>query len=153
MPEAERVGFVDLVAVAPRFDVKLVERSFGNAGNESFPDSRISPSLQHVASCAPGVEVPDHRDQVCIRSPHAEHCASFSIACHHMRPNGFIKTIVAALVKQVKVLVREQSWPIRGDGSFGHFYEFLVYRKMCWTIHRQWDAQSWREDEVRFLGC
>ena len=40
MQQAERVGFIDVVAVALRFDVKLVERAFGDTGDEAFPDAR-----------------------------------------------------------------------------------------------------------------
>ena len=37
--EAERIGLVDLVAVTPRLDMKFVERAFGHAGDEAFPDA------------------------------------------------------------------------------------------------------------------
>ena len=37
--QAERVGFVDVVSVALRLDVELVERAVGDAGDEAFPDA------------------------------------------------------------------------------------------------------------------
>ena len=40
VPDTERVGFVDLVAVTPRLDVKFVERAFGHARDEALPRCR-----------------------------------------------------------------------------------------------------------------
>ena len=37
--QAERIGFVDAVSVAIRFDMEFVERALGDAGNETFPDA------------------------------------------------------------------------------------------------------------------
>ena len=46
MQQADRIGFVDAVSVALRFDVELVERAVGDAGNESFPDAGRAAGLK-----------------------------------------------------------------------------------------------------------
>ena len=39
MQQADRIGFVDLIAVAGRLDMEFVERALVYSGNKSFPDA------------------------------------------------------------------------------------------------------------------
>src|ERR1700678_2440129 len=104
--------------------------------------------------CIPVVEAADHGNHACIGSPHAEHDASLAIPREQVSAYGFVETIVAALVEEVKILVGEQAQGIRdGGGNLWHF-RFLVYRKMCKKTHRalcrEWDAPGFRKDYRRF---
>jgi hypothetical protein len=106
--KAERIGFVDLITVTARLDMKFVERTFGHAGDEAFPDAGVAASGEQIRARTPRIEAADYRNQARVRRPHAEDCARFAVARNQMSAHGFVHAIVAALVEQVEILIGEK---------------------------------------------
>src|ERR1700693_690735 len=97
--QANRVGFVDLIAVAVRLDMEFVERTLVYSGNKSFLDAGVSAAIEQIASRTPGVKASNHRDEMSIWSPDAENGASLPITGDQMGTHGFIHAIVTALIE------------------------------------------------------
>jgi hypothetical protein len=53
VPDPERVGFVDLVLVALRFDMEFVESAFGHVRDEALPDPGLAATLEQMGAGAP----------------------------------------------------------------------------------------------------
>src|SRR5208337_5453730 len=105
--DPKRVGLVDVVAVTPRLNMEFVKRAFNHAGDKSFPDARLAAGGEQMGAGIPGVKAADHRYQLRIGSPDAEYSAGSSVSRNKVRARGFIEAIVAALVEQVEILVRQ----------------------------------------------
>src|ERR1700756_5865694 len=54
--QAERVGLVDAVSVALRFDVELIERAARHSGEKSFPDAGRAARTQGIRLGSPLIE-------------------------------------------------------------------------------------------------
>src|SRR5579862_630442 len=128
-PDADRVSFIDAVSVAPGLDVKFVERASGYARNKTLPNAGVSARLKRIRLELPVIEVADDGHLAGIRSPHTENCPSFALARDEMRTHGLVKTIVAAFVEQVEILIGEQGSAIRSEAGLVGHVELLVYRK------------------------
>jgi hypothetical protein len=59
MEQTERVSFIDAVAFAVGFDVKLVEGAFVYAGDGTFPDARGATGDEVVRLGIPSIEAAD----------------------------------------------------------------------------------------------
>ena len=99
MEQADRIGFVDLIAVAVRLDMEFVERTLVYPGNKSFPDAGVSAAFEQIASRTPGVKASNHREQTGIWSPDAENGASLPITSDQMGTHGLVHAIVTALIE------------------------------------------------------
>ena len=117
MQQAERIGLVNLVAVAPRLDMKFVESAFGHSRDERFPDAGVTTRREQVRLWMPVVEAADHRNLPRIRRPDAEDCAVDSVAGNEVRAQRLVEAIVAALIEQVEVLIREEAHSVRRGGD------------------------------------
>src|SRR5215471_3686541 len=116
LQQANGISLVHAVSVTVRFDVELVKRPMVRARYKSLPDARGSARIQAVRLRIPSIKVSNHRDRARIRRPHAEDCARLSLMRGEMRPHLVVDPIVAALVKEIEVVVGEK---LRGTDSFG----------------------------------
>ena len=122
MQQAERIGFIDVIAVAVRFNVKLVESTLVGSGNKSLPDAGIATALQQMAARAPRVEAADHRNQARVWRPDAEHHTGLAVPGDQVSAHSFVHAVVAALIEQVEILLGEQRLAFSGrDDYFWHF--------------------------------
>ena len=90
MQDAEGVGFVDLVAVTSRLNVKFVERAFVHTGDEALPDAGGAARREQVRLRIPVVKAADDRNLAGIRRPDAEDRAVDCVARNQMRPHGLV---------------------------------------------------------------
>src|ERR1700720_1320107 len=88
--------------------MKLVQRSFGYAGNKPFPDARRPPRFEAVRLRGPFVETANDRDLLSIRSPHPKTSAGLTATSDNVCAHLFVDTVIAALVEEVQVLIRQQ---------------------------------------------
>ena len=88
--------------------MKLVQRSFGYAGNKPFPDARRPPRFEAVCLRGPFVEAANDRDLMSIRRPHTKTSAGLTAASDKVCAHLFVDTVIAALVEEVQVLIRKQ---------------------------------------------
>src|SRR6266581_6728646 len=103
--------------MALRFDVKFVECAFGDAGDETFPDSRGAAGIETVHFGIPAVEAADNRNRTSIRRPHAEDRAGVAIVGDKMGSHLFVEAVVTALVEEIEILVGEEL--SAGEGRLG----------------------------------
>ena len=129
--QAERVGFVDAVSVTLRFDVELVERAAGYAGDEALPDARRAAGAETMRSWIPAVEAAHDRDGPRIRCPHAEDGAGFAVVRDQVRSHLFVHAVVAAFVEEVEILIGEKLRA--GDGWLG---AHALCRNACALVYR-----------------
>ena len=115
MMKAVGIGLVDAVHVKPRTQVVLVDRTLPQAGNEALPDAGMFPRSHRVRIRIPAIEVPDHRDALGIGRPHREVGAGFAVHGKDVRTQLLVQTVMASLVKEVKVHAGQQG----GTGGFG----------------------------------
>src|SRR5438477_1125167 len=120
MHQSKWVGFIDLVAMMMRLDVKLVECALADCGNKTFPDPGTSPRAQAVHLGMPLVETTDDRNFACIRSPHAETGAGFFSRGKDVGAHLLVSPIIAAFVEEIQVLLGEQR-DVVADGAGGSF--------------------------------
>ena len=122
MQQAERVGLVDAVSVAIRFDVEFVERALGYAGDEAFPDAGRAARAETMCLGIPSVEAADHRNGSRIGCPHAEDGSRLAIVRDQVGSHLVVQAVVAALVEEVEVLVGQalRGGDNRGTGVWGH---------------------------------
>src|SRR5260370_29434290 len=88
--------------------MKLVQRSFGYAGNKPFPDARRPPRFEAVCLRGPVVEAANDRDLMSIRRPDTKTSPGLAAAGDKVRAHLFVDTVIAALVEQVQVLIGKQ---------------------------------------------
>src|ERR1700691_4654925 len=74
MQDPEWVRLVDYESVVPRNDVKLVNRTLGNSGDEPLPNARTLSRMQGMSERIPSVEAANDGYFSRIRSPHAKTC-------------------------------------------------------------------------------
>src|SRR5258708_27937807 len=88
--------------------MKLVQRSFGYAGNKPFPDARRPPRFEAVCLPGPFVEAANDRDLMSIWRPHAKTSAGLAAASDKVCAHLLVDTVIAALVEEVQILIRKQ---------------------------------------------
>src|SRR5215469_13099746 len=130
VPEGDGVGFVDAVSVAIGFNVEFVQVTRLGVGDEALPDARGSAGMQAVSFGIPAVEAADDRNRTSVRSPDAEDHAGLAVGGVGMGAHLVVNAVVAALVKQVEILVGQK---FRGGESRIRAHGFqnawvLVYR-------------------------
>jgi len=106
--QSEGVGLIDKMSVMTGFDVKLIERAFANSRNEAFPNAGTSARPQTMGFRMPLIKAADDGNFARIGGPHAEARSRLAAGFAGVRTHLFVHAIVAALVKQVKILVSEQ---------------------------------------------
>ena len=123
MQKADGIGLIDLVAVSARFNVEFVKRALGYSGDEAFPDPGITARSKHIGARTPRVKAADYGNQAGVWRPDAEDDSRFAIARDQMSAHGFVHAIVAALVEEIEILIREQRYAVGSGGRDGvrHF--------------------------------
>src|SRR5215469_7904608 len=129
VPEGDGVGLVDAVSVAIGFNVEFVKVTRLCVGNEALPDPRGSARMQAVRFGIPAVEAADDGNRTRVGSPDAEDHACLAVGGVWMGAHLVVNAVVAALVKQVEILVGEK---FRGESRIrAHGFQnawVLVYR-------------------------
>ncbi len=115
VPEADRIGLIDAIAVMVGDDVVFVESALSHAGNKANPDARRALGVEPPAGLVPAVEVAHHENLLCARSPDGELRSGNAIANAQVRPEFFVKPIVVAFVEEIIILFAENS-AIFGEG-------------------------------------
>ena len=124
-----RVGLVDPVHVKSRTQVVLVDRTLAQAGDEALPHPRMFPRSHGVGIGVPAIEVADHRDAFGIRRPYREVRTRLAVHGNEMRTQLLIQTVVASLIKEVKVQAGQQGGTGGFRGRWCHDRELLTAEK------------------------
>src|SRR5450631_2228250 len=114
--QAERVGLIDVVPVALRFDVEFVERAFSYSSDEALPDARGAAGGETVGLGVPLVETANDGYGARIGGPYAEHRAGLAIVGEEVGSHLFVEAVVAAFVEEVEILVGKEL-----EGGEGRF--------------------------------
>src|ERR1700730_5974688 len=117
MQKSEWVRLVHHMPVMPRKDVKLIEGSFGNAGNEPLPNARTSDRIERMRIFVPPVKAANEADGARIWRPHAEVCAGLTVDRSQMGAQLFISSVVAPLIEKIKILLSQKSHSQRDLGA------------------------------------
>ena len=106
--KSEWICLVDHMSVMPRNDVILIQRTFGDAGDEVLPDTGILTRAQRMRIFVPIVEASHHRHGPRIGGPYAEGGAGFAVHRSKVRAELLVGTVVASLVEKIKVLLGQK---------------------------------------------
>ena len=116
--EGERVCFVDRVTAVPGHDPVLVNGARFDAGHEPFPDSARVAKREGRPVGAPSIEVADHRHGFGVRGVHREAAAGFAVAGRQVGSQLVLEVEMAAFVKEIEVLVRDEGTLRRSGRGF-----------------------------------
>ena len=105
-PKAVGIIFQNVRTVR-RKDCVFVEVALLESLNKNFPSFAVLQLNHSVDAIVPVVEVADDADGFCMRSPHREAHALFTVAFDEVCAEHFISAIVRALVEQIKTVLTE----------------------------------------------
>ena len=122
--ERERIRLVHEEAGVAGADVELVDVARARPVDTPGPDAGRLDGLEEIRAGVPAIEVADHRDLLCVRSPHRERSSvGACVGAQFLRESA-----VRSLSEQVEV-VRGQG-PV--DGGSGHVSPAPASRRTRW---------------------
>ena len=83
----------------------LVQRPVTDSGDKPFPDARLPVGVKRVAALIPAVEITHNENLHGIRRPDSELSAAYPVVVHDMSAQFVVESKVAALVKEVEVVI------------------------------------------------
>jgi hypothetical protein len=102
----------------------LIVAALTHAGNETLPDTRLSPGLERVADIVPVVEVTHDRHFFRIRSPNCKQGSFDTFSGQYMGSQLLMETEVAPLIKQVGVIL----------GQNAHIVSYWIFQGTILTV-------------------
>ena len=114
----KRIGFVHPITMVMRGDMVFEKRSLTDLRKKSLPDARLPFGIELVMALIPTIEIADDGDLLRVRRPNREISAARAAVGDEMRAELVIQLKMAAFIKQVKVVIREQAHCFMGDHGF-----------------------------------
>ena len=124
MAEGEGISLVHSVTIVSGDNMVLIDRALPHAWHKAFPNPGLPSRAQRLAVAAPTVEIAHDENPLSVGCPHSKISPRHTVCRQRMGPKLLVKPVMASLVEEVDVIVRQESYlsrhrapPCRGESS------------------------------------